>query len=175
MLVPAVLRDTLLRAAEAYLYRAIWSAEILAEVESALVQKIGISPNQAARLSNALREVFPEAIVEGYETLTKAIAVDPKDRHVAAAAVRGGAQVIVTRNVKDFPDDVLALLGIEALSPDEFLQDLFDLDSERMLIIVTEQAAALENPPQTPREICASLRQFAPGFAALIETKLPEG
>jgi len=46
---------------------------------------------------------------------------DPKDRHVAAAAVRANAQVIVTSNLKDFQPSSLTEWGIEARHPDQFL------------------------------------------------------
>jgi hypothetical protein len=39
---------------------------------------------------------------------------DPDDRHVLAAAIRGRADVIVTRNLKDFPAAELQSYGIEA-------------------------------------------------------------
>ncbi len=46
----------------------------------------------------------PDALVTGYRQLVPALNLpDPNDRHVLAAAVRGGASVIVTNNTKDFP------------------------------------------------------------------------
>ena len=69
--------------------------------------------------------LFPEAMVKGYEPLIAGLQNDTKDRHVVAAAVKAGAQVITTVNIRDFtplPD------GIEAQTPDEFLCNLFDLN-----------------------------------------------
>lgn len=54
---------------------------------------------------------------------------DPDDRHVLAAAIRCGASVIVTFNQRDFPADVLASYGVESQHPDEFVENLFDLDA----------------------------------------------
>ena len=39
-----------------------------------------------------------------------------------AAAIRAGAGVIVTYNLKDFPAETLARFDIEALHPDDFWQ-----------------------------------------------------
>ena len=53
---------------------------------------------------------FPSAIVTGYESLIERLDLpDPQDRPVLAAAVRGGADVIVTQNLRDFPAERLAL------------------------------------------------------------------
>lgn len=61
----------------------------------------------AARL-DLLRDLINRAVrdclVQGYEPLIKGLKLpDPDDRHVLAAAIKAGAQVIVTRNLRDFP------------------------------------------------------------------------
>jgi len=171
-LVPVALRDTLLRAAESYLYRPLWTNEILAEVERTLFHKIGLTHEQAVSLVSAIQEAFPEATVEGYADLIDGMTVSREDRHVVAAAIVGYAQVIVTQNLDDFPQDLLDPYNIEVQSPDEFLKHLFDVDPERMVQIIIEQAADLLDPPYTPMEICAHLRLFAPRFADLVEARL---
>ncbi|WP_084080893.1 PIN domain-containing protein [Edaphobacter aggregans] len=52
----------------------------------------------------------PDALVTGYRQLVPALNLpDPNDGHVLAAAVRGGASMIVTNNIKDFPAEALVL------------------------------------------------------------------
>jgi hypothetical protein len=63
--------------------------------------------------------------------------------------VRSGAQIIVTSNLKDFPDEALKELGIEAQSPDEFVLNLLDLAPGAVAAVVSKQAADLKNPPHT--------------------------
>lgn len=124
---------------------------------------------KAKRLQAAMEKVFPEAEVKGYEHLIAAMENDEKDRHVAAAAVKAGAQVIVTANLKDFsqlPD------GLEAQSPDEFLSNLFDLHPERFIELLREQAADLVNPPVTFDELLDRLFRVAPDTIAAVRAKL---
>ena len=74
-------------------------------------------------------EAFDDARVEGWEPLEGAIGLpDRDDRHVVAAALRGRADAIITENVKDFPEEVLGPLGLEAIRLDDFLLDQYDLD-----------------------------------------------
>jgi hypothetical protein len=85
----------------------------------------------------------------------------PKDRHVVAAAVKAGAQVITTANLKDFaalPD------GIEAQSPDEFLCNIFDLDPVGFDELLREQAADLVKPPMSFDELLIRLGRIVPEF-----------
>jgi predicted nucleic acid-binding protein len=144
VLVPAALRDTLLRLAEEpRLYRPRWSEPILGEVSRTLEQKLSRSQAETARLRNALEEHFPEACVTGFEGLSGASEINPKDRHVVAAAVRAGAQTIVTYNLKHFPRTALDVLGVEAQHPDEFLVHQLHLDSQLVLRKLHHQAAAI--------------------------------
>lgn len=165
VLLPLSLCDTLLRAAHAGLYQAAWSEEILAEAERNLVSSLGLKPEAARRRMERMRTIFPEAMVRGYEHLTPAMQNHPKDRHVVAAATLVGAQVIVTSNLKDFKKKDLPPTLV-AKSPDAFLLDLLDLDPDRMLQLLREQAAALKNPPVTLEKLLDGLSAVAPTFVA---------
>jgi PIN domain-containing protein len=117
VLFPFTLRDTLLRAAATGFYQMRWTSRILDEMTRNLVSTGTMPQERANRLRAIIEREFPEAEVTGYEHLIDAMPNNPKDRHVAAAAVKAGAQVITTANLKDFaalPDRVVAQ------SPDEF-------------------------------------------------------
>ncbi len=55
------------------------------------------------------------------------VSPDPNDRHVLAAAIVAGADVIVTCNLRYFPVQALDPYEIEAQHPDEFVRQLVDL------------------------------------------------
>ena len=78
---------------------------------------------------------------------------DPDDRHVLAAAIKAGASVIVTYNIKDFPAEALDPFGIEAQHPDDFLVYQFDLKRAEVCNAVRQQRAALKNPPKSVKEL----------------------
>ncbi len=87
VLIPATLRDTLLRAVEKDMYRLHWSDEILDEVRRNLVKREMTSPEDAQDLIEQMDRFFAEANVRGFEVLIPAMTNDKKDRHVLAAAV----------------------------------------------------------------------------------------
>lgn len=165
VLFPFSLRDTLLRAAASGYFQLYWSEAILSETTRNLVTSGKMADHQAQQLCDAMLGAFPESLVTGYEDLIDAMPNHEKDRHVAAAAVKAGAEVIVTINLRDFrdlPD------GIEAQSPDDFLCNLYDLDPEGIVELVRRQAAALRNPPVTFESLVQGLATTVPEFARLI-------
>lgn len=169
VLFPLTLRDTVLRAAAADFYQLRWSMEILNEMERNLVSTMTMSADKAARLRAQMEKFFPEAMVTGYEPLIAGMQNDAKDRHVVAAAVKAGAQVVVTANLKDFtplPD------GIEAQSPDEFLCNLFDLEPQAFVDMLREQAADLHKPPVTFDELLERLFRPAPDLVSAVRDHL---
>lgn len=104
-LVPIRLATTLLWLAEAGVFEVLWSDAILDEVERNL-PKVGVSTERAARRVGMMREAFgAAALVDDFEHLIPDMGCDAKDRHVLAAAVRGGADTLVTFNLKDFPSE----------------------------------------------------------------------
>jgi hypothetical protein len=122
-----------------------------------------------------MSDQFPEASVTGYEPLIDGMTNDPKDRHVVAAAVVAGAQVIVTSNLRDFPQQALERFSIEAQSPDEFLTNLLDLAPERVTRLIAEQATDLHAPPMTVNQILDEIAVHAPQFAAAVRQRIGGG
>lgn len=52
-----------------------------------------------------INKAFPDALVTNYEQLIDHLVLtEEKGRHLLAAAIRSNAQVIVTNNLKDFPE-----------------------------------------------------------------------
>lgn len=107
-LIPAAPRDAMLRAASAGLYLLCWSDEILEDVRRNLVSHKLTDAHGASRLVGAMREAFPDALVGDYAELMSAMTNHPQDRHVLATAVAGGANLIVTSNLRHFRRDSLA-------------------------------------------------------------------
>jgi hypothetical protein len=127
---PSLQRDFLLSLAIEGMYRPLWSAAILDELEYEEARKLverGEEPTVAARrarrLITVMRQAFDDAEVRGWEGLEGAYGLpDPDDEHVVAASVVGGAGAIVTHNVKDFPE-ALVPKGIQVLLPSQFAAD----------------------------------------------------
>jgi predicted nucleic acid-binding protein len=168
-LYPFTLRDTLLRAAAADLFQVFWSERILDEATKNLVKNGVMRPEQAARLREVMLRAFPEALVVGHESLIAAMRNQVKDRHVAAAALKAGAQVIVTANVVDFrdlPD------GIEAQHPDEFLCGLLDLAPDTLVEIVRAQARDLRRPPRSVEDVLRALHRIVPEFVEVLRPEV---
>ena len=151
VLFPAALRDLLMRLAVADLCQARWTKEILDETfDNLKAARPDLDPHRLAVTRRRMCEAIPSCLVEGYEELIQSLDLpDPGDRHVLAAAIRCGARVIVTDNLRDFPDRALSPYDLAALSADGFVLKLLELDPDGVIGVVRRQAAALKNPPGT--------------------------
>jgi predicted nucleic acid-binding protein len=141
VLAPMPIADTLLRLAEEpAFYTPRWSPDILHELDRTLIKKFGYTPLQVERRLNAMQNAFPDAVVDGYQDLIKAMKNNPKDRHVLAAAIKCGAHAIVSDNKKHFPPETLAPYGLECISADEFFESQYHLDPDSFIAALVNQA-----------------------------------
>jgi hypothetical protein len=141
VLAPMPVADTLLRLAEEpAFYTPKWSAHVFDELRRTLRSRFRYSDEQVTRRLAAMESAFPGAMVSGYESLIPAMGNDPKDRHVLAAAVRCGAQCIVSDNARHFPRESLAPFDLACLTADDFLRRQYHVDADAFIGVLAEQA-----------------------------------
>jgi len=161
VLYPSTLRDLLIRVAEAGLVQAKWTDQILDEVFGSLTaNRPDLDPQKLARTRDLMNRAVRDCLVTGYEPLIEAVDLpDPDDRHVLAAAIKARAQVIVTRNLKDFPSAALEAWDMQAKSADNFILDQIDLSREAVYSAVQRIADSRSNPPATISDVLAMLER----------------
>jgi hypothetical protein len=130
VLYSAPLRDLLLSFAEASLYRPRWTEAINDEWTRNLRNaRPSLPADKIDRTRIRVNESVPDCLITGYEGLIPTLSLpDADDRHVLAAAIFGHANVIVTFNIKDFPNSSLAIFSIEAWHPDRLVTHLLNMD-----------------------------------------------
>lgn len=167
VLVPIRLATTLLWLAERGLFQPLWSEQILNEVQRNL-PKLGIDAGKAARRVDLMRDSFGnEALVSDFDHLIDQLTCDPKDRHVQAAAVHGGADTIATFNLQDFPDDSVEPYGIRVISPELLLLEFLGARPSDVISTLREEVRAFGQPPETLDEFLTTLAPTVPTFADL--------
>jgi predicted nucleic acid-binding protein len=176
-LYPSLLRNILMRLALHDLFRAYWSERVQNEWTRAVLRdRPHLSSSSIARTRRLMEENIEGANVEGYEPLIERVTLpDADDRHVLAAAIHGGANIIVTSNLRDFPGHALAAHGIAAQPPDTFILDLFAASPREVVSALRELRGDLVKPPMSPNEILAAMtRQALPGSANALRAYLSE-
>ncbi|SHL68429.1 PIN domain-containing protein [Roseovarius marisflavi] len=167
-------RDVLFTFAQQGLFRARFTEQIIDEWTRSLIRNKPDLAESVKEQAAAVRDVFQECFVTGYEPLIEGFVLpDPDDRHVLAAAIKCSAQIIVTENLKDFPSEILDEHDIEALGADDVLAntfDLFPIDGARALRTVRKRYG---NPPFTPSEFLLDLTKSGmPKLAAMARSSI---
>jgi predicted nucleic acid-binding protein len=159
VLYPAPLRDFLMWLAVTDLFKARWTNEIHDEwIRNVLKNRPDLSLKQLTKTKDLMNANVRDCLVTGYQELISGLSLrDRGDIHVLAAAIRCNADVILTFNLKDFPDNYLASYGIEAQHQDEFIRHLIDLNLEIVCQAAAQHRKSLINPVKTPNEYLATL------------------
>jgi predicted nucleic acid-binding protein len=154
VLIPMPLCDTLLRAAESYLYKFFVSPEIIEEttrnLSKILIRRDKLDETMAREKAqyriDEMLKAFPEVIIEPNYQLIDRLENHPKDRHILAAAIKVREEIedderilIVTDNLRDFPKNALEPYNVQAISPDDFLCFLlYEFDDNLFLVLQTQ-------------------------------------
>jgi predicted nucleic acid-binding protein len=159
-LYPNTQRDLLIRIAQLpHLVQAKWTDQILDEVVRALQEnRPEISDEKASRLLELVNAAVRDCLVTGYEPLIPGLELpDPDDRHVLAAAIKVNAQVIVTRNLRHFPNDRLVPWGVQAKSPDDFRRDQNGIGRQAVWACVQQIVDSRKRHPVTADDVLGEL------------------
>jgi len=139
-----------------------WSAEVLAEVRRTHAEKLNWPPHLVNSFQEAVREAFPQAEITGYEQLIGAVANDIKDRHVLAAAIAGECRLILTFNLKHFPEAALAPWSVQASHPQDYLLVLYEMEPKQIMGCLGEIAGRRKLEIQ---DVLIRLGRVLPAFA----------
>jgi hypothetical protein len=120
VLYPAPLRSFFMYLALTDLFRARWTDAIHEEwMRNVQKDYPDITREKAERVRNLMNAHVLDCLVADYEDLIPHLSLpDANNRHVLAAAIRAGANAIVTFNLGDFPRATLDPFGIEAQHSD---------------------------------------------------------
>ena len=190
-------RDFLLSLAAVGVFRVVLTEDILFEINYVEARKLvlGGDDTETARgkadhLTDELRSAF-DVEDDSRILLIKPVGLpDPNDEHLVAAAVAGGAEVIVTDNVSDLPAALLPD-GVRTQDPRSFLHDMvtanprvafcapwrtcrFGADDRRSLRGRSLTSCMPESLPTSTRSLCSGVpsRRSRPAMMGLDDQQL---
>jgi predicted nucleic acid-binding protein len=158
VLYPAPLRDLLMHLAGTNLFRARWTDEIHDEwTRNLLKNRTDLTKERLQRTRDFMNKSVRDCLVTGYQDLIPSLSLpDKDDRHVLAAAIYAAANIIVTFNLKDFPDTNLNEYGMKAQHPDDFIVNLIEINHISVCEAARQQRLLLKNPPKSIEESLAT-------------------
>jgi hypothetical protein len=170
VLYPPSVRDLLVELARTGLCRAKWTRRIHEEwIGAVMIGRADAERARFERIAALMNAAVLDCEVTGYEALEPTLALpDPQDRHVLGAAIRAGAQEIVTFNLRDFPESALRAYGISAVHPDVFVEHLLDLNAEAVCDAVRRIRRRLAAPPMTAEQLLATYESRGLAISASI-------
>ena len=154
ILYSAGMRDILLQLAVADLFEPKWSPDIRSELINTFRRnRPDIDPKRIERIWAEMNHYFSKALITGYEDSIDGLELpDPNDRHVLAAAIHAGCNIILTHDLKHFPVAVLKSFGIKPFHPDEFFMMFLRSNPNDFVKSLRAVRVRLKNPPYSVEE-----------------------
>ncbi|MFK7957623.1 MAG: PIN domain-containing protein [Lysobacterales bacterium] len=159
-------RNLLLNLAAEGLFQARWSEDILAETQRAIaiIAEKRQHPDpveHGRRVYELIVEAFPGQSIGGFDAFNEVLGQlpDEGDRHVIAAAVKAGADIIVTENLRDFPRRTLARFDIEPVSSDNFIMDIINLSPDLSASVIERTRRRFQRADKTPEVMLQDMKR----------------
>lgn len=181
------MRDLVMHLHAAELINVHWTKEIEAEWTRNVVAKQGADAEDIQACLRGMRDAVDGWEVTGYaKHKTKFEPVDPKDRHVAAAAYKlslddwpGQPVALVTKNVKDFPQHAFKNTQVTRYSLSSYIDALYATEPSVVAKVAEGCRKKLKSPPLTREHYvgvlmthgCAGLAQ---GLSELWSVECPK-
>jgi hypothetical protein len=159
--------------AHARLFEPHWSEQVLDEVHRN--RPDGVPQGRIDSRFAQMNKIFPAALTSGFEPLMPQMQADEKDKHVLAAAVQSGADVLVTENVKDFHPPASGQYAMPVERTSEFLSRLLEESPDQVVEAMNKMVARNRREPTTMPELIDKMatQQDLKGFAHKLNEAVP--
>jgi hypothetical protein len=168
--------DVLLTFSEHFLFTWVWTDELVEEWERVIVENEKRTPESARSVTAAVRDHFGAGRIDPADyrdRITDDLSPDPDDRAHVAACLGGRADVLLTRNITDFPADLLADAGVSVMTADDYLLRLLRRHPKAATDSFVATAHARTRPPMTPGELADRIEHAgAAQFAKRVRSRL---
>jgi predicted nucleic acid-binding protein len=175
-LFPFTIMDVLLTLSEDFFFTWAWTDELLDEWETVIVRHGQRTPVSARSITDAVRAHFGSGRIDpaAYrDQITNDLSTDPGDRVHVAACLDGRADILLTRNIKDFQSEALTRHGVKIMTADAYLLELMRRRPKAVFESFVATAAARKRPAVTPHELADRIAAAgAPRFAERIRQEL---
>ena len=167
VLVPILSCDFLLTAFDLGLYEPVVSAETVAEVERNLIEDFPhLDPAGLRRRVGQMREALDDQLVDPGSVDEGSPVINPKDRHVIAAALAGEASIVVSNDKRLRAETESADLGLLAMSADDFATHLWTLAPDDVDEVINTLVAKRTKQPVTAHDLIEAMRGSFPTMTA---------
>lgn len=169
VLFSAALRDILIELALDGRVRLHWSPIVLEEVRTVLLRRSRSVPRKIDSLLLAMDAALPQASVQpDWGRKLETVLPDANDEHVLRAALAAECTVLLTFNLRDFPEAPLALDDDELrpVHPDAFLVQLLTTEAPAVLTVIRRILSQLSSPPMTAETYLSNLERSGVGTSA---------
>lgn len=168
VLVPIIACDLLLTAFDLGLYEPVVSATALDEVERALSDDFPNLTADAVRYRvDAMRDALADHVIDA-DPSDAPDAINAKDRHVVAAALVGGAAVLVSNDNALRQQVNGAAMALRAVTLDDFGLELWEQSADGVNEAVDTLVTKRLRPPVTREAMLAMLANPFPRMIAAI-------